>query len=65
MIHCEVYPDDQGPTSGSLAPIVEALGMEFEPSLYLIGADGIVIDRLDNVFDRAELTAALDALTAT
>ncbi|MCB1006039.1 MAG: hypothetical protein KDB35_17800 [Acidimicrobiales bacterium] len=62
-IHCEVYRDAEGPTSGAIAPVVEAMGMQFEPSLYLIGADGVVRERLDNVFDRTEINAALTRLT--
>ncbi len=46
-----------------LAPAVEQLGLRFEPSLFLVDADGVIVDRIDNVFDRAELDAALQALT--
>jgi len=41
------------------APGVEALGLEFEPVLYVVGAAGIVRARIDNLFDAEELTAAL------
>lgn len=64
IIHCEVYADEEGPTGGNLAPIVGALGMGFEPALYLVGPDGVVVDRLDNVFDRSEIADGLDRLAS-
>jgi hypothetical protein len=45
-----------------LAPSVEALGLEFEPSLVLVGRDGVVVDRIDNLFDADELEAGLTAI---
>lgn len=61
FIHAEVYRD---PNSGSQvpAPVVDALGLNYEPSLYLAAADGTVVERLDNVFDRAEISAGLAKL---
>lgn len=61
VIHAEVWTDD---TVKVPAPAVQAHGLEFEPVLFLVGADGVVRDRLDIIFDRAELEAGLDALTA-
>ena len=58
-VHAEVYASPQGP-AGDTAPVVAAMGMTFEPSLFVVGADGIVVERLDFVFDRVELNAALD-----
>ncbi|MEM8922812.1 MAG: hypothetical protein AAGD35_04860 [Actinomycetota bacterium] len=43
------------------APVAE-LGLTFEPSLFLVGGDGTVVDRIDNIFDPAELRAGLQAL---
>ena len=46
-----------------LAPAVIDLDLEFEPSLFLVAADGTLVDRIDNVFDATELAEALSALT--
>ncbi len=62
FVHAEVYADPNGgadPAAGGLAPVVGAYGLSFEPSLFVAGADGTVTARLDNVFDRGELAAAL------
>ena len=52
------YDDD----SLRLADQVTALGLDFEPSLVLIGSDGVIVDRIDNLFDAAELRSALATL---
>lgn len=68
MVHTEVY---ENPTEvgGNIAdpairqaPIIDQLGLTFEPSLFLVGADGRVADRIDNVFDRTEFDAAVTRL---
>jgi len=68
FIHAEVYktPDANpaDPSAGGLAPVVDAFGLNFEPSLYFASADSTVVSRLDNVFDRAEIKANLDKLKA-
>jgi hypothetical protein len=61
FVHAEVYVGPEGP-DGPTTPTVEAMGLQFEPSLFFVGADGIVTERLDIVFDRAELDAGLTAL---
>ncbi len=69
MVHLEVYenPEEAGwdytNPSIRLVPAVDELGLEFEPSLFLVGADGVIVDRIDNVFDVEELRAALAALS--
>jgi hypothetical protein len=70
VVHLEVYAntDDVGgnlldPNIRLAAPVVD-LGLTFEPSLFLIGADGILVDRIDNVFDRSEADAAIDRLVS-
>jgi hypothetical protein len=63
FIHCEVYRDEQGPQTGDLVQAVGDLGMEYEPGLFLVQG-GVLVERLDNVFDRTELVAALDQLVA-
>jgi hypothetical protein len=68
FIHVEVYAN-AGEVGGNyldpdirVAPGVQAMGLEFEPSLFLVAADGTVADRLDNVFDSSEVAAGLAAL---
>lgn len=68
FLHIEVYanPDEVDgnyldPRIRIAAPLVE-LGLEFEPSLFLVSADGTVVDRIDNVFDQTELAEALTGL---
>ncbi len=68
FLHAEVYanPNEVG---GNLldpnlvsSPTVTDLGLPFEPSLFLVDADRIIVDRIDNVFDNSELTEALQRL---
>ena len=59
FLHAEVFADN---AATKVAPAVEALGLSFEPVLYLVGADGVVADRLDVIFDATELAEQLDAL---
>lgn len=65
VVHVEVYanPAEVGGNITDpairLAPAVERLGLTFEPSLFLVAGDGIIVDRLDAVFDRRELDEAI------
>ena len=68
VVHVEVYanPDE---VDGNyldpairLAPAVQALGLSFEPSLFLVDGSGTITDRIDNVFDRTELEQVLATL---
>ncbi len=61
MVHADVYADDAGT---QLAPAVNALGLSYEPVIYLVGADGVIVDHLDGVWDGDELNEALDAFVA-
>jgi hypothetical protein len=61
FLHAEVYAHPEVDTDTS-APVVDALGLTFEPCLFLVGADGVVAERLDTIYDRAELTEALARL---
>jgi hypothetical protein len=61
MVHADVYSDSAGTT---VAPAVNAIGLEYEPVLYLAKADGIVEDRIDVIWDQAELDERLDAFLA-
>jgi hypothetical protein len=61
MVHADVYADDAATT---LAPAVAALNVDYEPIIYFCDATGVVVDRLDGVWDSAELRERLDLLTA-
>jgi hypothetical protein len=60
MVHADVYADDAATT---IAPAVDALGLQYEPVLYLVKAN-IVEDRIDVVWDQGELDERLDAFLA-
>ncbi|MGH1491283.1 MAG: hypothetical protein ACRBK7_18110 [Acidimicrobiales bacterium] len=68
FIHAEVYANSDEVGGNYLdpdiqvAPALQAIGLEFEPSLFLVGSDGVLVDRLDNLFDSSELADALAAL---
>ena len=67
IVHAEVYVDpngDGGPAANGLTDAVSAYGLSFEPSLFVARADGTIVARLDNVFDRVELAQAFRAATA-
>jgi hypothetical protein len=56
FVHADVYADNAGTV---LAPAVEALGILYEPVLYVCDANGTVIDRLDAIWDQAEVDEAV------
>jgi hypothetical protein len=56
FIHAEVYAD---PDATRVAPVVEALGMNYEPALFVTDSSGIVVARLDAVFDEVELASVV------
>jgi hypothetical protein len=66
MIHAEVYenPIEVGGNLGDPnlrpAPVLQAMAMDYEPSLFIVGSDGLVMHRLDNVYDESELRSALE-----
>lgn len=68
IVHVEVYANTTEVDGNyldpriELAPAVAALRLGFEPSLFLVDGDGVLVDRIDNIFDRSELAAALSAL---
>jgi hypothetical protein len=57
MVHADVYADNAATT---VAPAVTALGLEYEPVLYLV-SDSVVKDRVDVIWDQSELDERLDA----
>lgn len=68
VVHIEVYanPDEVGGNFVDpgirLVTAVEELGLTFEPSLFLVDGEGIIVDRIDNVFDRTEIDESLAQL---
>jgi len=62
VVHGEVYVDPDTDLD-RLAPIVEASGVTYEPYLFVLDRDGVVTARLDHIWDRAELRAALELLS--
>ena len=62
FLHAEVYAHPHEETD-TKAPVVDELGLTFEPCLVLVGADGKVVDRLDTIFDAAEVSASLADLS--
>ena len=57
-VHAEIYTDD---TLSTVAPAVTALNMTYEPALFVIDANGVLVDRLDAVFDEVEVRESLEA----
>lgn len=68
IVHAEVYanPDEVDGNFADpairLAPAVVQTRLTFEPALFLVGSDGTLVDRIDNVFDANEAVDALRAL---
>jgi len=58
-VHADIYTDR---TATTVAPAVRALGMTFEPALFLVDATGTIVERLDAVFDETEINERLSAL---
>ncbi len=66
-VHVEPWAN---PTEGSgltdpnlrTSATVDELQLTFEPTLFLVDGNGIVVERIDNVFDRTELEEALARL---
>ncbi|MDP9404360.1 MAG: hypothetical protein M3P85_13780 [Actinomycetota bacterium] len=62
FVHVEIYASRTGT---ELAPAVKAYGLSQEPFLFLVGADGVIRERIDNAFDRTEAGQALERLVAS
>jgi len=60
FVHAEVYANPAQDLT-HYSPTINALGLGFEPVLYLTDAKGQVTQRLDSIFDTDELKAALQA----
>jgi hypothetical protein len=61
VIHAEVYKAPKT-SLDELAPVVEGLSLDYEPALFAVDATGTIVERLDTVFDRTEIAAALERL---
>jgi len=60
-VHAEVFTDN---TATTPTDAVDAAELQFEPALFVIGADGNVIERIDAVWDETELVEVLERATA-
>jgi hypothetical protein len=58
FIHSEIYTDLSGQT-GTKA--VQAWGLQHEPMLYLGNAQGLIVARVDNLYDQVEARTVLTA----
>ena len=59
MVHADVYADNAGT---QYAPIIDALGIDYEPAVYFATANGQIVDRLDGIWDQVEIDQRVDAL---
>ncbi len=65
FVHAEVYADPSEFSSGRFpetTAVVKALGLPYEPALFVADGAGVIRARLDTTWDRAELTAALSSV---
>lgn len=58
FVHADVYTDR---TTSKVADAVSAYNLGFEPVLYVTDASGMLVDRLDAVFDSDEIRSVLAA----
>jgi hypothetical protein len=56
FVHAEVFTDSAGL---DIAPAVTAVGLTYEPALFITDASGTIVDRLDAVWDETELLERL------
>lgn len=66
FVHAEVFEDPENNSTPiqpeDYAPVINELGLPFEPVLYTIGADGVVRERLDYIFDGTEVNEVVTRL---
>lgn len=58
FVHAEVYTDM---TATTLTPAVDASGLSYEPALFITDSSGVVVERLDAVWNTEELVERLEA----
>lgn len=56
FVHAEVYADN---AATEIAPAVRALAIDYEPLVFVTDASGVVRERIDIIWDRADMAAAL------
>jgi len=56
FIHCEIYTNLTGATS---TKPVQAYNLQHEPLLYLSNSSGVIVDRIDNLYDQVEARTVL------
>lgn len=56
FIHAEVYADQD---ATRIAPAVNAMSMNYEPALFITDDEGVVVERLDAVFDAVEIQSLI------
>jgi len=61
VVHAEVYDDT---TAITLAPAVSALDLTFEPTLFITDTNGVIVERIDGLWDVTELRERLDIHSA-
>lgn len=61
FVHAEVFTDL---TAQTIAPAVEATGMNFEPALFITDRAGVIVERLDAIWGAEELRERLEAARA-
>jgi hypothetical protein len=59
FVHADIYVDK---TATTVAPAVRAYKLTYEPLLYITDEKGVLVNRLDAVFDVTEMSSALAAL---
>ncbi|MCX6515056.1 MAG: hypothetical protein NTZ62_00275 [Actinobacteria bacterium] len=58
FVHADVYVDK---TATTVAPAILAYKLTYEPLIYITDAKGVLVNRLDAVFDVTEISSALAA----
>jgi hypothetical protein len=58
FVHAEVYSD---PAGTAVAPAVNAIGLDYEPVIWVTDAAGVVTQRIDIVWDADDLNELLAA----
>jgi len=58
FVHADVYTDK---TATIAAPAIQAYNLTYEPVLYITDTKGVLVNRLDAVFDVTEMSSALAA----
>ena len=61
FVHAEIFTDN---TATVRAPAVDAAGLTYEPALFITDTAGVVVERLDAVWDTTELTEVLQAASS-